>query len=142
MKPGQWRVALCRVTPLSLLCLPCLLYLLPGLAPAWSEGLPDPTRPANFSASQVNGGNGTNGVPLGEPRLQSILLSRERKLAVINGQSVRLGEKYGDAVLVKLSAGEAVLKTGDQLQTLKLFAALEKKKAEPGKAASTNLKDQ
>lgn len=113
-------------------------------APANGQGLPDPMRPAHVLASPDGNGNGNgNGEAVsGELRLQSILLSPRRKLAVINGQSVRLGEKYGDAVLVKLTAGEAVLKTGDQLQTLKLFAALEKKKAATGKGAPTTMKDQ
>ncbi len=108
-----------------------------GIAPANSQGLPDPMRPANVLATPT----GTGEAGPGELRLQSILLAPGRKLAVINGQNVRLGEKYGDAVLVKLTAGEAVLKTGDQLQTLKLFAALEKKKADSGKLPRTHMKD-
>lgn len=65
--------------------------------------------------------------PLPLPVLQSVLLSATRKAAIISGQTVMLGEKFGTARLVKLTPSEAVLRTGDSLQVLKLFPDVEKK---------------
>jgi MSHA biogenesis protein MshK len=39
---------------------------------------------------------------------------------------VNLGEKFGDARVVKISESEVVLRNGSNLQTLKLFPGLEK----------------
>jgi len=61
------------------------------------------------------------------PVLQSIILSATRKAAMISGQTVILGEKFGEARLVNLTPSEAVLRTGEGLQVLKLFPDVEKK---------------
>ena len=90
-----------------------------------AENWPDPTRPPD-----VFGGGGDEGVEVAPPPvpvLQSILLSATRKVAVISGQPVALGGKFGEARLVKLTPSEAVLQTGDTLQVLKLFPDVEKK---------------
>jgi hypothetical protein len=61
------------------------------------------------------------------PVLQSILLSTTRKAATISGQTVMLGGKYGEARLVKLTPSDAVLRSAEGLQVLKLFPDVEKK---------------
>lgn len=61
------------------------------------------------------------------PVLQSIMLSATRKAAIISGQTVVLGEKFGEARLVKLTQSEAVLRTEEGLQVLKLFPDVDKK---------------
>jgi MSHA biogenesis protein MshK len=102
--------------------LACVLAL-----PVSAQSLPDPTRP---SASQVVAQSdpgtvgGSNG---GAPKLQSVLISPQRKEATISGHIVRLGEKFGAAVLVKVTETEAVLRTGSEVQVLKLFPNLEKR---------------
>ncbi|MDC8760393.1 MSHA biogenesis protein MshK [Janthinobacterium fluminis] len=91
-------------------------------APCMAQTLPDPTRPpaealltpAALSAEQAPAG----------PRLQSVLIVQGqggRRVAVIDGQTVRLGEKFKGALLVKMSDTEVVLRRGAQLETLKLF---------------------
>lgn len=76
------------------------------------------------------------------PVLQSILLSATRKAATISGQTVMLGAKYGEARLVKLTPSEAVLRTAEGLQVLKLFPDVEKKgrvaPQDDGKSGSNN----
>lgn len=107
----------------------CICHI--GLTGA--ENLPDPTRPPATVA-----GTGTAGAPAvpSGPVLQSVLIASKRRAAIISGETVELGGKYQDAQLIRLSEGEAVLKTGQGLQTLKLFPQVEKRVAiqKPDKA--------
>jgi MSHA biogenesis protein MshK len=85
-------------------------------APAQVEGstLPDPTRPpASVGATQGNSGT----EPIRPPLLQSVFISPERKWALIGGQHVALGGKFGDARLISLTEEEAILQ-GPQGRTI------------------------
>ncbi len=109
-----------------------LLQIVLAVGGAGAETLPDPTRPPF--------GEETDSVPATIPVLQSVMLSATRKAAMISGQTVVLGEKFGDARLVKLTAGEAVLRTGEDFLVLKLFPDVEKKErlapADEGKSGN------
>lgn len=99
------------------------LSLACATAPAMArQALPDPTRPPP-EASLVPGA--AMAMPSGGgPRLQSVLVSSKpggRRLAVIDGQTVRLGAKFDGAVLVKVTDTEVVLRRGKELQVLTLF---------------------
>lgn len=86
---------------------------------AMAQSLSDPTRPP---AVLGMAGEPQAATP-GAPQLQSILISRNpggRKVAVISGQTVRLGGRIGNAVLFQISQNEVVLKRGRTLETLKL----------------------
>ena len=89
--------------------------------------LADPTRPPSVSAEGA-----APGEPVG-PQLQSILISPARRVAVINGQPVALGQKFGEATVVRISETAVVLKTAEGMETLKLYPAAEKKVAARGK---------
>jgi MSHA biogenesis protein MshK len=91
-------------------------------AMAHAESLPDPTRPPAVLSAPAGNGAEESG-----PVLQSVTLSAGRKTAIISGEVVPLGGKFGDATLVRLSEKEAVLRKGDTLQTLKLFPDVEKR---------------
>lgn len=94
-----------------------------------AENLPDPTRPpASLGPLPPAFGEEPDNTPAPMPVLQSIILSPSRKAAIISGQTVVLGEKFGEARLVKLTESEAVLRTNDGLQVLKLFPDVDKKK--------------
>lgn len=95
-----------------------------GLA---ADVLPDPTRPPDVFGGGATVASETETAPVPLPVLQSILLSATRKAAIISGQTVVLGESFGTARLVQLTSSEAVLRTGDSLQVLKLFPDVEKK---------------
>ena len=108
-------------------CGPLLLALLalPG-APAQAQTLADPTRPPAVLGVQggAGGEGGESGMPAA-PQLQSILVSREpggRRVAVINGEMVRQGMKFGDAIVERVGETEVVLRRGKNRETLKLFA--------------------
>ncbi len=87
---------------------------------AVAQGVTDPTRPAvALEAAPGAEGGGTG--------LQSVLISDNRKAAVIGGQVVVLGQKYGDATLTRVSESEVTLSRGRETQVLRLFPGVEKR---------------
>lgn len=99
-----------------------LLFAL-TLAP-WVAGqtMSDPTRPpASFRSGQETS---FQSAPAG-PALQSVLVAPGRKMAIISGQTVSLGEKFGDARVVKITESEVTLSGSNGVQTLKLFPGVE-----------------
>lgn len=104
----------------------CFVWLLAGMATGVhaAENLPDPTRPPD-----VYSGAGESLEIAASPvvELQTIILSSTRKVAVISGQAVALGGKFGDARLIKLTPSEAVLRSENGLMVLKLLPEVEKK---------------
>jgi MSHA biogenesis protein MshK len=89
---------------------------------AFAQGMTDPTRPPSAST----------GKPVSRPeaaasRLQSVLISPGRKLAIIDGRSVGLGARVGDATVVAIAPTQVILQTRGTYQTLKLHPGIEKK---------------
>lgn len=113
--------------PLSTLF--CLMAFAAMPAAGEAQGLMDPTTPPNAGDAALD-------APAG-PRLQSVILSTHRKLAVINGQTVPLGGRAGDATLVRIDIAEVTLKRGDEYETLRMFPGVDKKTA----PASRNKKN-
>jgi MSHA biogenesis protein MshK len=98
------------------------IVLVCALSPmTWAQSLIDPTRPAD----QLGKAQDANAVAAG-PVLQWVFISSGRKTAVISGHAVNLGEKYGDAQVVKITESEVVLRNGKDSQTLKLYPNVEK----------------
>jgi MSHA biogenesis protein MshK len=87
---------------------------------AFAQGLQDPTRPPSASPSVENTRDEAS-------RLQSVLISPGRKLAVIDGRTVTLGERVGDATVVAIAPAQVILQRGGSYQTLKLHPGIEKK---------------
>ena len=93
-----------------------LLALAPGV---FAQALVDPTRPPD--AAPVPGSAASAGAA--RPQLQSVLISNRpggRRLAVIDGRSVRAGDKLGGAVVVSIGEASVVLRRGKTLETLRL----------------------
>lgn len=104
---------------------------------AQAQALGDPTRPPG-TAGLADGAE--PGAQSSAPQLQSILISPQRRLAVINGQTVALGGRIGDATLLAISETGVVLRRGGQLETLRLLPDAGKKPARtsaPGKGGET-----
>jgi MSHA biogenesis protein MshK len=59
--------------------------------------------------------------------LKSILISPQRTEALIGDKVVRVGERIGNAHVVKISESEVILRDENGLQTLKLFPGIEKR---------------
>lgn len=91
---------------------------------ALAQALVDPTRPPTMAAQAV-----AEIAPTGGPVLQSVLISPQRVEAIISGKTVRLGDKVGNASVVRIKESEVVLRHGKNLQVLKLFPNIEKKQA-------------
>jgi len=62
--------------------------------------------------------------------LQSTIISRTRRAAIIDGKTVELGEKHGDARLIQVNEGSVVLQSGQTLQVLRLFPDVRKSLSE------------
>ncbi|MGK5014797.1 MSHA biogenesis protein MshK [Janthinobacterium sp. 75] len=92
-----------------------------ALAPwAFGQGLVDPTRPPD--AAPVEGS--AVSARAARPQLQSVLISHQpggRRLAVIDGRSVRAGDKVGGAVVVSIDEASVALRRGKTLETLRLY---------------------
>jgi MSHA biogenesis protein MshK len=99
-----------------------VLALFAAALPGFAQGLSDPTRPPSANAAAADAAPEAPGA-----QLQSVLISPHRRLAVINGQTVSVGAKVGDATLVRIAETSVVLKRGDTLETLPLLPGLEKK---------------
>ncbi len=96
--------------------------------------LPDPTRPPE--------GMETVEAKPGKPAaaaagLQTVIMRKGKKpVAVINGETVELGGKLGEATLVKLGEREAVLQGPQGREVLRLTPDAEKKPVGKGGAAT------
>lgn len=86
---------------------------------AAGQSLVDPTRPPPESRL---GAAGAEVPAYSGPQLQSVLLgSQGRAVAVIDGQTVRKGEKFKGATLVEVRKNSVVLQNGRNRQVLTLF---------------------
>lgn len=86
-----------------------------------AQGLADPTRPPETGEPTEAARDATGG------RLQSVLLSPGRKIAVIDGTAVPLGGRVGGATLVSIRPAEVVLREGDADHILALYPGVDKK---------------
>jgi MSHA biogenesis protein MshK len=102
---------------LTLFAGPLLAGLLASV-PAGAQTLADPTRPPPaLDASRAGGGAD------GLPRLQSILIAPRaggRQVAVIDGETVRLGDNFRGARVARMTRTEVELVRGRERQVLRL----------------------
>ena len=85
---------------------------------ASAQALLDPTRPPAALGARLDAAAGD-----GLPRLQSVLISPRqggRHVAVIDGETVRLGEHYKGARLARMTQTEVELRRGRERQVLRL----------------------
>ena len=100
------------------------IFLL-GMSAAWlahAAPFADPTRPPNAGHD-----DGVVAAVQSGPRLESVLIAPDRRIAVINGQQVRLGAKYGEGQVVRITESEVVIRKAEGVETLKLFPEAEKR---------------
>lgn len=96
------------------------------------ELLPDPTRPAIGIPAAAEAGTGAGNAPQPSVKegLQSVIISPQRRAAVINGITVELGGKVGDATLVDVRESSVVLQSAQGKRVLELFPGVRLKKVE------------
>lgn len=97
----------------ALLALACIA----GASPSAAQTLRDPTRPP---AAGGKGGGATRSEPAGWV-LQSVLISPERRYAIINGEIVQVGGSIDGAELIAVAAERVTLRTRQGLRVLHLF---------------------
>jgi MSHA biogenesis protein MshK len=107
--------------------LACCLFAGANLAAA--QALQDPTRPpANLIARQAGAVDTAAAAPAKKaPRLQSVLIARQpggRHVAVIDGETLRIGDSYQGARVTRIEQNEVELGRGNARQVLKLNAAM------------------
>ena len=102
------------------------IFLFFGAA-AGAQIVNDPTRPpAALSAPEAADGAATRG-----PVLQSVKISRTERSAIIGGEMVRLGAKYGEARVVRITENEVVLRSAGGTEVLRMYPGVEIKPAVP-----------
>lgn len=100
-----------------------------------AESLPDPTRPA---IDLEGGGGGTveGAKPAEQPTrgLQSIIISPLLHAAVINGQTVRVGESFGGEKLIEVRENSVVFQGSRGQRVMKLFPKVDIKNNKTGRS--------
>lgn len=110
-----------RQAVVALAILVCMPYL-----PAAAQSMADPTQPPPSQILAPSGAGAVDSAPPVPQGVQSILISDKqggRRVAVINGETVRPGDKIDGAILVRITPTEVVLRRGKRFETLKLFPA-------------------
>jgi len=94
---------------------------------ALAQPLADPMRPPVESSAERSAAT-----EIASSRLQSVLISPGRSVAVIDGRAVRLGERVGDATLISIEPSEVTLERGAARERLTLLpSAIEKRPVRP-----------
>ena len=110
-----------------------LLFAACTVSGAGVVDLPDPTRPGG--GRTVAPSPTPTPIPVQAPAsvLQSILISPQRRLAIINGRTVSIGDSVGDAVVVEILPYEVVLQRNGQEVRMRLMMRLNKQAVNPSK---------
>ena len=104
---------------LARLVLLTAVLLLPASASA--QALADPTRPPDAAPAGSTGGSGAIAARV-VPQLQSVLVaSSGRRVAVIDGRTVRVGDKVGEASVDGIGETTVTLRRGKRLETIRLY---------------------
>lgn len=93
----------------------CMMVM--AVSSAYAEDLIDPTRPPVSITVPVAAGSAA-------PKaagLQSIIISKNRRAAIIDGETVELGGRYGDVKLLEINESSVVLSGAQGRQVLTLF---------------------
>lgn len=111
--------------------LTALLFCLPQMAAAGP--LPDPTRPALDLGPGADGAADRATAGMAPRGLQSTIISPQYRAAIINGETVRLGGKWGDSRLVEVREDSVVLQNARGRRVMELFpgVSVKKNEAEP-----------
>jgi hypothetical protein len=97
-------------------------FLVLAFSPLHAENLPDPTRPpAGAFVPASRAGTVRGGTAYHPSGLHLVIISKNRRAAIIDGKTVELGEEHGNARLIEVNEGSVVLQRGQSRQVLTLF---------------------
>jgi MSHA biogenesis protein MshK len=130
-------------TPLLIARVSIFCLLSSVLCPLNAEDLPDPTRPPAsifVPAAGIGAGGDREATVNQSSGLHLVIISKTRRAAIIDGQTVELGEEHGNARLIEVNEGGVVLQRAQSRQVLTLFPGVkitrkettEKESARPG----------
>ena len=85
------------------------LYVVMFITPVLAE-LNDPTRPVSY----VNGLQGDAKKAKGGIRVSSIIIGKERRVAIIDGQSVQKGDSIRGMKVIAINPSEVLLKSNNK----------------------------
>ena len=97
-----------------------------------AQGLNDPTRPPLEVLGRSAGGYEP---AEGSSPVQVVIISKDRRQVTINGRTVKLGEHYGNATVVKITDEEIVLQRPEATETIKLYPSVHRKRHWPAARA-------
>jgi hypothetical protein len=116
-----------RVSAGALLVLLCASF---SAFAQFDEALPDPTVPLDYIAfdsagtnsaeSQFALGQGLRGL-FTSYQLDSVLIRAGDRIAVINGERVREGDRIGNATVATIESGRVMLNVDGELEALELY---------------------
>jgi|SRR5689334_2380234 len=106
--------------------------------PVCAQGLSDPTRPPR---EFLGGAAEPQLAAPGSSPAQVIIISKNRRQATINGRTVSIGERYGNATLVRISDEEIVLQKPDSTEVIKLYSSVNRRMRSSSGPSSTNADD-
>ena len=94
------------------------MALMLDAAPSRAQGLSDPMRPPQFIAPslEISAGGTQSG-----PVVQSILLSKGRRIATIDGKPMKIGDIIGDAKIVAIDSVSVTLREANSTRVLELY---------------------
>jgi MSHA biogenesis protein MshK len=105
-----------------------IVFLASGLlaATVLAQPLADPTRPTAPGTAETAP---REAAPL---RLESVLISPGRSVAIIDGRAVQVGDRVGDATLIAVEPSQVTLQRGAARERLTLLPpAVEKRRVRP-----------
>ncbi len=117
--------------------LPVLLLMLAITTSLWrveaaAQVLNDPTRPP-AGLAPADSATGA----LASPILQSIMITRSERSAIIGGETVRLGGKYGEAAVIGITENEVTLRSASGTETLRMYPDVGIKRIEAATSPAT-----
>ncbi len=100
------------------------LLLAFAAAGAYAQTLQDPMRPPSFAVPSGGADGEALDVSQLGPVLQSTMLSEGRRIAMIDGKPMKVGDKIGDARIVAIDPASVTLREGKTTRTLEMFQGI------------------
>lgn len=91
---------------------------------AQAQAMSDPMRPPREILG--GGGEAPDSAASTSPA-QVVIISSDRRQATINGRTVALGGRYGDATVVRISDAEIVLQKPDSTEVIRLYSSVNRR---------------
>ena len=91
-----------------------------GAAPARAQPLGDPMKPPAILSAGPAGAAAEADVR-DEPVLQSTILSKGRRIAMIDGRPLRIGDRIGAARVIAIGPASVTLREGPNTRVLRLY---------------------